>query len=197
MRLTTSIISAAMGSLAAGAAVGAERPTLVTMGGKPMTLLGSEVAVGQKAPDFTVVDADFNPVRLGDFKGRVVLISAVPSLDTRVCSLQTKRFNEEAAALGPGVQVLTISEDLPFAQARFCKAERVEGIKVLSDSVTREFGLGYGLLIKGRGLLARSVIVVDQDGVIRYLELVAELTHEPDYARALDAARQAARDKAR
>jgi thiol peroxidase len=192
MGLKSSLLSAALGSLATGAPLAAERPGLVSMGGQPVTLLGSEVKIGQKAPDFTVVDVDWKQVRLSDFQGRVVLISAVPSLDTQVCSLQTKRFNAEAAGLGQGVEVLTISEDLPFAQARFCKAEKVAGIRILSDTVARDFGLSYGILIKGRSLLARSIFVVDGGGIIRYLELVPDLSHEPDYAGALNAARKAA-----
>ena len=166
-----------------------ERTGLVTMKGGPVTLLGVGVNVGDKAPDFTAVDAGWKPVKLSDFKGKVVLISAVPSLDTPVCSLQTKRFNDEAAKLPANVQVITISEDLPFAQKRFCEAEKVGTIKVLSDTVEREFGMKYGLLIKGMSLLARAVIVVGKDGVIKYMELVPEITQHPNYDKALAAAK--------
>lgn len=169
-----------------------ERRGLVTMGGKPVVLLGTPVKVGQPAPDFTAVDADWKPVKLSDFKGKVVVLSAVPSLDTRVCSLQTRTFNRKAAALGPGVQVITISEDLPFAQKRFCQAEKIGSLLVLSDTVSREFGREYGILIKGRSLLSRSVFVVGKDGRVVYEQLVPDLGREPDYGKALAAARAAA-----
>lgn len=171
----------------------AERTGLVTMKGGPVTLLGAGLKVGDKAPDFTAVDAGWKPVKLSDFQGKVVLISAVPSLDTPVCSLQTKRFNDEAAKLPPDVQVITLSEDLPFAQRRFCESEKVGTIQVLSDTVAREFGLKYGLLIKGMSLLTRCVIVVGKDGVIKHMEIVPEITQHPDYDKALEAAKAAAK----
>jgi thiol peroxidase len=160
----------------------------------PVTLLGPEtpVDVGDPAPDFRVVDGAFQPVTLEDVKGRVVLISAVPSLDTGVCSAQTKRFNEEAARLPDDVSVLTISMDLPFAQKRFCDAEKVDRIRVLSDHVWRSFGLSYGVLIKDMGLLARSVWVIGKDGRIAYRQIVSEVTEHPDYDAALAAAREVA-----
>ena len=170
-----------------------ERTGLVTMKGTPLTLLGSAAEVGKRAPDFRVVDAGFKPVRLSDFKGKVVLISAVPSLDTGVCSLQTKRFNEEAAKLPKDVQVITISMDLPFAQKRFCEAEKVKNIPVLSDTVWRELGQNYGVVIKDMGLLARSIFVVGKDGRITYAQVVPELTNHPDYDAALAAARAASK----
>ena len=167
-----------------------EREGVVTFKGGPLTLLGPDVQVGQEAPEFTVVDKDFKPVKLSDFWGKLVVISAVPSLDTPVCSIQTKRFNEEAAKLADKVAVLTISEDLPFAQGRFCSSEKIEGHQVLSDSVGREFGQKYGLLIKGMMLLARSVWVIGKDGVIKYRQIVGELTEEPDYGAALAAVKE-------
>lgn len=166
-----------------------ERTGVVTAHGNPVTLLGPEVKVGDAAPDFAVVDGAFKPVRLSDFQGKTVLLSAVPSLDTKVCSIQTKRFNDEAEKLPPSVVVLTISEDLPFAQTRFCGAENIKNIRVLSDAVHREFGLRYGVLIKDMSLLARSIWVIGPDGRVRYREIVPELTHEPDYDRALAAVR--------
>jgi thiol peroxidase len=169
-----------------------ERKGIVTMKGEPLTLLGPKLSVGDAAPDFRVVDAGFQPVKLSDFKGQPLLISAVPSLDTTVCSLQTKRFNEEAAKLA-GVQVLTISQDLPFAQKRFCEAEKIGNIRVLSDHVHREFGLHYGVLIKENALLARGIFVVGKDGKLRHVEIVPELTQHPDYDAALRAARAAAK----
>ncbi|MFA6093329.1 MAG: thiol peroxidase [Elusimicrobiota bacterium] len=167
-----------------------ERAGLITMKGGPATLLGAGVKVGDKAPEFTAVDENFQPVKLSSFKGKTVLISAVPSLDTPVCALQTKRFNEEAAKL-KDVQLITISEDLPFAQKRFCQAEKIGTIRVVSDTIEREFGLKYGLLIKGLSLLARCVIVIGKDGKVRYMDLVKEVTEHPDYEKALEAARKA------
>lgn len=170
----------------------AERHGIVTMKGNPVTLLGPDLGVGAPAPDFRAVDAGFAPVRLSDFRGKVVLISAVPSLDTGVCALQTKRFNDEVQRLPEGVEILTISMDLPFAQKRFCAAEKVDRVKVLADHVWREFGLRYGVLIRDMGLLARSVWVVGRDGKILYREIVPEVAQHPDYEAALAAVRRAA-----
>jgi thioredoxin-dependent peroxiredoxin len=169
-----------------------EHPGLVQMRGTPVTLLGQRIGKGDVAPSFRVVNASFQPVTLAEFKGKAVLISAVPSLDTPVCSRETKRFNEDAAALSGDVVLLTISTDLPFAQKRFCEAEKVERLRVLSDAVWRDFGLKYGVLIKDRGLLARAIFVIGRDGVVRYVELLPEVSHEPDYDAALSALRAAA-----
>ncbi|WP_371377171.1 thiol peroxidase [Thalassotalea aquiviva] len=164
---------------------------LVTAGGKLITLLGDQVEVGQQAPDFKVVDERFSPVTLSDFKGKTVMISVVPSLDTGVCSLQTKRFNEEVANLPEDVVMLTISNDLPFAQKRFCQAESVDQLKVLSDSVWRDFGAKYGLLIKDMGLLSRAIIVIDKHNKITYKELVSNISTHPKYDEALMAVQEA------
>lgn len=165
----------------------AERAS-VTLGGKTAMLSGTLPEVGQVAPGFRVVDAAFNPVALSDFKGKTVLISAVPSLDTGVCALQTKRFNDEVGKFDPkSVVMLTLSTDLPFAQKRFCKVEGVDNIQVLSDAVWRNFAEEYGLLIEDRGLLARSIFIVDAEGVLRYSELVAEVSKHPNYDAALKA----------
>ncbi len=169
-----------------------ERTGVATMGGKPVVLLGAAIAVGDAAPDFAAVDAAWKPVRLTDLKGKVAVLSSVPSLDTKVCSIQTRRFNKEASALGKDIQIVTLSEDLPFAQKRFCSAEKIGSMLVLSDTVAREYGLKYGLLIKGRSLLARAVIVVGKDGKVAYEEIVSEMAHEPDYDKALAAAKAAA-----
>ncbi|MDO6464215.1 thiol peroxidase [Pseudoalteromonas carrageenovora] len=153
----------------------------VSAQGKPVTLLGNGVAVGDSAPNFKVVDGSFIPVTLEDYKGQAVLISVVPSLDTGICSLQTKHFNEKVAAQFPGVAMLTISADLPFAQKRFCKAENIDKVTALSDSVWRDFGQKYGLIIKDMGLLTRSVLVLDKSHTVIYKQLVSSLSTEPEY----------------
>lgn len=158
---------------------------LVKAGDKYITLLGKQVEVGQQAPQFKVVDKNFAPVTLKDFQGQTLLISVVPSLDTGVCSIQTKRFNEEAAKLPENITILTISNDLPFAQKRFCDLEEIDGIKVLSDSVWREFGASYGLLIKDMGLLTRAIFIIDNQGKIVYKELVENISQHPNYDKAL------------
>ncbi|MAE63608.1 MAG: lipid hydroperoxide peroxidase [Phycisphaeraceae bacterium] len=163
----------------------------ITFKGGPLTLVGDEVKVGQPAPDFTVAGNDLSPVSLSSYRGKVTIISSVPSLDTPVCDTQTRRFNEEASALGDGVAVLTVSVDLPFAQSRWCGAAGVENVTTVSDYKDRTFGTTYGLHIKELGLLARAVIVVDKDGVVQHSQLVKEVTEEPDYAAVLAAAKSA------
>lgn len=164
-----------------------ERNNIITMKGNPLTLTGTEVKVGQKAPDFTVVGNDLSPVKLSSFSGKVVIISSVPSLDTGVCDTMTRRFNEEAGKLGKDVAVLTLSMDLPFAQKRWCGAAGVTHVTTLSDYQTADFGTQYGLLIKELRLLARAVLVVDKTGIVRYVQVVPEIATEPDYAAALKA----------
>ncbi len=164
-----------------------ERANLVKMGGKPVTLLGSELKVGDTAPDFAAVGNDLKPVTLSQFKGQVVVISSVPSLDTPVCDMETRRFNTEAASLGPNVVILTVSMDLPFAQKRWCGATGVDRVVTVSDHREAAFGLAYGVLIKEVRLLARAVFVVDRDGIIRYIQFVKETGTEPDYAPVLAA----------
>ena len=159
----------------------------VTMKGNPLALIGSPVSVGDPAPDFEVVANDLAPIKFSAFRGKVCVISSVPSLDTSVCSLQTKKFNEQAAALGDDVVILTISMDLPFAQKRWCGAEGVEAVRTLSDHREAEFGAAFGVLIDELRLLARAVFVVDADGIIRYKQIVDELTSEPDYDSAIRA----------
>lgn len=160
---------------------------IVKAGDKYVTLLGKQVQLGEQAPNFKVVDKNFSPVTLEQFSNKTLLISVVPSLDTGVCSLQTKRFNEESAKLPKNITILTISNDLPFAQKRFCKTENVDEIKVLSDSVWREFGAAYGLIIKDMGLLTRAIFIIDSNGKIAYKELVANISQHPDYDKALAA----------
>lgn len=164
-----------------------ERKGMVTMKGAPVTLLGPELAVGERVPDFTVLDRSLNEVSLGDFEGKVKVISVTPSLDTPVCDLQAHWFNEEAASLPGYVAVLNISMDLPFAINRFCIAGGIDSIEVFSDHRDASFGRGWGVLIKELRLLARSVFIVDQDNVLRYKEIVPEATTPPDYDSALAA----------
>jgi len=166
-----------------------ERPGAVTFQGDPLTLLGPEISVGQPAPDVELTANDLSTVKLSSFKGKVCIIAAVPSLDTPVCDTEARRFNEEASKLSGDVAVLTVSVDLPFAQARWCGAAGVENVQTLSDHRETAFGTSYGVLIKGLQLLARAVFVVDKEGVVRYTELVKEVTTEPDYDAALAAAK--------
>jgi thiol peroxidase len=166
-----------------------ERTGLVTMKGNPATLLGNEVTVGQPAPDVDLVANDLSTVRLCSFQGKVRIITSVPSLDTPVCDRETRRFNEEVSRLGDDVAVLAVSMDLPFAQKRWCGAAGVENVQTLSDHRDAAFGTSYGVLIKDLRLLARAVFVLDKNGVIRYQELVKEITSEPDYEAALKAAK--------
>lgn len=154
---------------------------------KPVTLLGQGVKQGQTAPNFKVVDGNFTQITLEDYQGQAMLISVVPSLDTGVCSIQTKHFNEKVADQFPAVAMLTISTDLPFAQKRFCKAENIEKVVTLSDAVWRDFGQNYGLLIKDMGLLTRAVFVLDAEHQVVYKQLVDDLSKEPDYEQAITA----------
>lgn len=166
-----------------------ERENAVTSRGNPLTLVGDEVKTGDKAPDFTVLDNGFQPVGFSSFKGKVCIVSAVPSLDTSVCDTETRRFNQEAAGLGNDVEILTVSMDLPFAQKRWCGAAGVDRVKVFSDHRDASFGEAYGVLIKELRLLARAVFVVDRDGTVKYVELVKEVSQEPNYDAVLSAVR--------
>jgi thiol peroxidase len=161
--------------------------TKITFHGNPLTLTGNQVKPGDSAPDFEVLANDLSPVRLSDFAGKVCVISVVPSLDTPVCDIQTRTFNAEAAALGDDVVVLTISMDLPFAQQRWCGAAGIENVRTLSDHRNAEFGKAFGVLIDELRLLARAVFIVDANGIIRYKQVVEELTDEPDYDAAMKA----------
>ncbi len=164
-----------------------ERTGLVTMRGNPLTLVGPAVSVGQKAPDFTVVTNDVEPVSLSNFLGKPLALVSVPSLDTPVCAVETRRFNAEAAKLGADVRILTISMDLPFAQKRWCGAMGIDKVQTLSDHRDASFGQNYGVLIKELRLLARAVFMVDKAGVVTYTELVPEVGDEPNYAAVLAA----------
>ena len=167
-----------------------ERDGLVTMKGNPITLIGTELQVGDKAPDFVAIGNDLNPVSFDSFRGKVCIVSSVPSLDTPVCDMETRRFNDEAGRLGDNVEIITISVDLPFAQKRWCGAAGVDRVQTLSDHRDAAFGQAYGVLIKGLRLLARAVFVVDKEGTIRYAELVNEIASEPDYDAVLTAVKE-------
>jgi len=158
-----------------------ERKGLVTFKGNPLTLVGDEVKVGQKAPDFVAIDNNLSPVKFSSYLGKVCIISSVVSLDTPVCDTQTRKFNEEASRLGPEVVILTLSMDLPFAQKRWCGAAGVDRIQALSDHRDASFGTSYGVLVKELRLLARAVFLVDRKGMLQYKEVVKEVTNEPDY----------------
>jgi thioredoxin-dependent peroxiredoxin len=166
-----------------------ERQGIIVFKGNPMTLLGPGLQVGDRAPDFSVVDNGLAPVTLASYTGKVKVISAVPSLDTPVCDTETRRFNQEAAGLPGNVAVLTVSLDLPFAQKRWCGAAGIDRVTTLSDYRERSFGTGYGVLVKELMLLSRSIFVVDGDNIIRYIQHVPEITTEPDYAAVLETAK--------
>lgn len=171
------------------------RMSEIKAGERPLELLGTPAQLQQLAPEFKVVDAGFKAVKLSDFAGKTVLISVVPSLDTGVCSIQTKKFNQEVANLPTDVVLLTISTDLPFAQKRFCQKEQVDKLMVLSDAVWGDFGSNYGLRIKDMGILARAVLIIDRSGKLVYQQLVPVLSQEPDYTAALAMAKQFAAKK--
>ena len=159
----------------------------ITMRGNPLTLVGKELKVGDQAPDFRVLDNDLSPVELSSYRGKICVISSVPSLDTPVCDMETRRFNDEAGKLGPDVVILTISMDLPFAQKRWCGAAGVDRVTTLSDHIDASFGEAFGMLIKELRLLARAVFVVNREGIVQYIQLVKEVADEPDYDAVLDA----------
>lgn len=166
-----------------------ERNGIITFKGNPFTLLGSELKVGAKAPDFTVVDNSLAPVTLATYSGKIKVISAVPSLDTPVCDTETRRFNQEAAGLPENVVVLTVSLDLPFAQKRWCGAAGIDRVTTLSDYQERSFAAAYGIMIKELKLLARAVFIIDANDTVRYIQIVPEVTSEPDYAAVMAAVR--------
>ena len=169
-----------------------ERPGATTMRGNPLTLLGPELKAGDKAPDFSAVNDGLQPVNLAGTGQNVRIFSVVPSLDTPVCDSQTKRFNEEAAKL-PGVEIYTVSMDLPFAQKRWCGNFGIDKIKMLSDHRSGSFGEHYGTLIKDMRIESRAIFVLDKDNTIKYVEYVKEVADYPNYEAALGAARSLAK----
>ena len=157
----------------------------ITMGGNPIKLLGNEIKVNDKAPDFSAVNKDMTPFNFSDLKGKLKIISVVPSVDTKICEFQTISFNEEATK-HPEVVVLTVSVDLPFAQQRFCVANDIENSIVVSDHRTLDFGMKYGFAIDELRLLARGIVIVDKDDTVKYVEYVKEVGTHPDYDKALE-----------
>ena len=166
-----------------------ERTGVVTFGDMPVSLIGETVNVGDIAPEFTLVDNAMKSVSLSDFRGNTVILSIFPSIDTGVCAAQTRRFNKEASKLSEKIVILAISKDLPFALGRFCAAEGIDRVITLSDYMYDEFGYDYGFLIKENRLLARGVVVINPDEKVVYVEYVANVTSEPDYKKALKAAK--------
>jgi thioredoxin-dependent peroxiredoxin len=168
-----------------------ERKAGTTLKGNPFTLIGPEIKVGQQAPEFSVLAGDLSPVTLASSQGKTRLLISVPSLDTPVCDMETRRFNEEAAKL-PGVEVLVVSTDLPFAQKRFCSTAGIQNLKTVSDHRDVSFGRAYGTLIKELRILSRAVFVVDAAGTVQYVEYVPEVGNHPNYDAALNALKQGA-----
>ena len=164
-----------------------EHHNKTTFKGNPLTLIGNELTGGQAAPDAALLANDLTEVNLSAYRGKVCVISVVPSLDTPVCDAQTRRFNEEATALGDDVAVLTVSMDPPFAQTRWCGAAGVEAVQTVSDHRDAALATAYGVLIKELRLLARAVFVIDRDRTVQHAQVVGEVTEEPDYAAILDA----------
>lgn len=162
----------------------------VKLMGNDMTLEGQIPKLGDVMPSVKLLDNELNEVSTDSFRGKVLVISVVPSLDTPVCDLQTRRFNKEAAALGPDVQIITVSMDLPFAQARWCGAAGVEQVKTLSDHRNAEFGKKFGVLISALRLLARAIFVADRDGRLTYIQIVPEVTNHPNYDGAIEAVKK-------
>ena len=155
--------------------------------GNPVTLVGPELKQGDRAPEFKVLTNDLKDFSSDEFKGRLRLVASVPSLDTPVCDLEIKRFNEEAAKVSADIEIIFISCDLPFAQKRFCSAHGISQVKTFSDHRDVDFGKSYGVLIKELRLLSRAIFVIDKDDIIRYVEYVGELTSQPNYDKALEA----------
>jgi len=164
-----------------------ERKGVVTSKGRPLTLVGAEIKVGDKALNFSVLSQSLEKVDFAVSGGKIRLISVVPSLDTGICDAQTRRFNQESANLGDNVEIWTISVDLPTAQARWCGAVGIDKVKVYSDHRDLEFGLAYGVLIKEMRQLSRTIFVVDSDDTVKYVEYVKDIGLHPDYDRAIEA----------
>lgn len=158
----------------------------IFMKGRPVHLIGAQLKEGEKAPSFTLINTVMEPVKSENFAGKIVVLSCVPSLDTPTCDLETRRFNQEAVSFGNQAVVITVSKDLPFAQARWCAANGIENVLTLSDYKNEGFSSDYGVLMEETGLLARAVFIIDKEGIIRYIQFVEEVSKEPDYRAVLD-----------
>jgi thiol peroxidase len=172
-----------------------ENKNAVKVKGNPVTLIGEEIRFGQKVGDFKVLNTDLGDVLLSNFKNKIKLIASVPSLDTPVCDLEIKRFNDEASKLSKDLVIMFISMDLPFAQKRFCQANEIKMVKTFSDHRYADFGQKFGVLIKELRLLARAIFIIDKDDVIKYIQVVPELISPPDYDQALSALKKIVEDK--
>jgi len=161
----------------------------VTFKNNPVTLTGKEIKVGDKAPEFVVLGNTLNPVKLSNYKGKVVILSVFPSIDTGVCATQNRTFNKEAASLSDDIAIIGISNDLPFALGRFCGAEGIDKVITTSDHKDLNFSENYGFLIEELRLLARGTVVVDKEGIVKHVEYVSEVTNEPNYEAALKIAK--------
>lgn len=166
-----------------------KRNNIVKFGGNPLTLLGKEIKVGDKAPDFTALTPDLKPLSLSDTQGQVRVISSVPSIDTPVCDMQTRWFNQDAGKI-EGLTVLSISVDLPFALTRYCAAKEITNVKTLSDHKDLDFGLKYGFVIEELRLLSRGAVVIDRDGIVRYVEYVPTIEEQPNYEKIMAVVKQ-------
>lgn len=162
-----------------------ERTGVIKFSGNPLTLVGPEIKAGDKAPNFKVVDNDLQPVTLEDFKAKTKIICTVPSLDTPVCDTEIRRFNREAVNFNKDTVVLTVSMDLPFALSRWCGGAGIDRVKTLSDYQELSFASSYGVLIKELKLITRAIFIIDAEDIVRYVQLVPEITNEPDYLAAL------------
>ncbi len=166
-----------------------KRTSVVTLKGNPLTLIGGEIKIGDKAPDFKAQEGLGNFVSLSNFKGKIKLFNVIVSVDTPVCDVQTRKFNDESSILSDDVEVLTVSMDLPFAQSRYCGNAGIEKLRNISDHQHASFGESYGVLIKENRLLARAIFVVDKDDIVKHVEYVKEISEEPNYNAALDVVR--------
>jgi thiol peroxidase len=162
----------------------------VTMHGSPLAIEGTPLCIGDAAPTFTLLDNSLKEKNLDDFAGKIKLIVSVPSVDTPVCDIETRKFNNAAVSLSHNVAILVVSTDLPFAQKRFCATAGIEQATTLSDHKTADFGKAYGVLIKDLRLLGRAIFVVDKNNIVQYIQLVEEVGDEPNYEEALDAVRK-------
>lgn len=163
-----------------------KRHGVVTFAGRPVTLVGKEIKVGEPAPNFTALNTDLSSFSLSELKGKVVVISVVPSIDTSVCDMQTRWFNQDAAKLD-GLAIVSVSVDLPFALKKYCAAQGIETVKTVSDHKELDFGLKYGFVIEELRLLARGAVVVDREGIVRYVEYVPVISEQPQYDKVMEA----------